>query len=89
MQGERGGPDGFEGLDVFGMELEMFAADLEHGRVAGLHLAIFFGHERVGFFCAREDFFAILRGNDSCGGVLIEERSARSRSRSWMRCFSS
>ena len=35
------------------------------------HEAIFFDHESVGFFCAREHFFAVFDSHEFGVGVLI------------------
>ena len=76
LEGQGSGPDGCEGLHVFGFEFEILATGFEYAGVGGLHQSVFCGHEGVRFLGAWEDFVAVLGGNNFCGGVLIEKRSS-------------
>jgi len=71
LEGDAGGPDIFEGDDVFGLEVEEFALGLQDARIRREHEAVFFDHEGVGLFCPREHFFAVFESHEFGVGVLI------------------
>ena len=56
LEGDAGGPSGFEGHDVFGVENEEFALGFEHARVGGEHQAVFFGRVECRLFGRGEAF---------------------------------
>src|SRR5208283_1941269 len=73
LEGDAGGPRGFEGHEVFGVEDEEFALGFEDARVRGEHEAVFLVEKSVGFFGTGKHFVAILDGHEFGVGVFIDD----------------